>query len=183
MKYILGVLVMALLLPVAALGQSVGATTGAINGRVVDSSDSVLPGVTVTISSPQMQGAQAAITNAEGNYRFPGIPPGTYMVRYELPGFANVLREGIRVTLGFTATLNVTMAVSGLQETVTVSGASPVVDVSSTQDVDQLRLQRTGLDSKCSRHVGHPVGVAWRDDGAHRCWRECRRHAERLSHL
>ncbi len=133
MKYILGVLVMALLLPVAALGQSVGATTGAINGRVVDSSDSVLPGVTVTISSPQMQGAQAAVTNAEGNYRFAGIPPGTYMVRYELPGFANVLREGIRVTLGFTATLNVTMAVSGLQETVTVSGASPVVDVSSTR--------------------------------------------------
>ena len=133
MKYILGVLVTALLLPVAALGQSVGATTGAINGRVVDSSDSVLPGVTVTISAPQMQGAQAAVTNAEGNYRFPGIPPGTYTVRYELPGFANVVREGIRVTLGFTATLNVTMAVSGLQETVTVSGASPVVDVSSTR--------------------------------------------------
>ena len=133
MKYILGGLVMALLLPVAALGQTVGATTGSINGRVVDSSDSVLPGVTVTISSPQMQGEQTAITNAEGNYRFPGIPPGTYMVRYELPGFANVVREGIRVTLGFTATLNVTMAVSGLQETVTVSGASPVVDVSSTR--------------------------------------------------
>lgn len=133
MKYILGVLVMALLLPVAALGQTVGATTGSINGRVVDSSDSVLPGVTVTISSPQMQGTQTAITNAEGNYRFPGIPPGTYTVRYELPGFANVVREGIRVTLGFTATLNVTMALSGLQETVTVSGASPVVDVSSTR--------------------------------------------------
>src|SRR5687767_15745285 len=121
MKYILGVLVVALLLPVAALAQTVGATTGSINGRVVDSSDSVLPGVTVTISSPQMQGAQTAITNAEGNYRFPGIPPGTYTVRYELPGFANVVREGIRVTLGFTATLNVTMALSGLQETVTVS--------------------------------------------------------------
>ena len=117
----------------AALGQSVGATTGAINGRVVDSSDSVLPGVTVTITAPQMQGAQTAVTNAEGNYRFPGIPPGTYTVRYELPGFATVVREGIRVTLGFTATLNVTMAVSGLQETVTVSGASPVVDVSSTK--------------------------------------------------
>src|SRR5688500_4872827 len=133
MKYILGVLVAALLLPVAALGQSVGATTGAINGRVVDSSDSVLPGVTVTISSPQMQGEQTAITNAEGNYRFPGIPPGTYTVRYELPGFATVTREAIRVGLGFTATLNITMSVSGLQETVTVTGASPIVDVSSTK--------------------------------------------------
>jgi hypothetical protein len=122
-----------LVLPLAALAQTVGATTGAINGRVVDSSDSVLPGVTVTISAPQMQGTQTAVTNAEGNYRFPGIPPGTYAVRYELPGFGTVVREGIRVTLGFTATLNVTMSVSGLQETVTVTGDSPVVDVSSTK--------------------------------------------------
>ena len=114
-------------------GQTVGATTGAINGRVVDPSDAVLPGVTVTISAPQMQGKQTAVTNAEGNYRFPGIPPGTYRVTYELPGFAQVVREGIRVTLGFTATLNVTMQVSALQETVTVTGDSPVVDVSSTK--------------------------------------------------
>jgi hypothetical protein len=133
MRYLISVLAMALVLPVAAAAQSVGATTGAINGRVVDSSDSVLPGVTVTISAPQMQGSQTAITNEEGNYRFPGIPPGTYTVRYDLPGFASVVREGIRVTLGFTATLNVTMAVSGLQETVTVTGDSPVVDVSSTR--------------------------------------------------
>jgi hypothetical protein len=133
MRYLLSVLAMALMLPAAAAGQSVGATTGAINGKVVDSSEGVLPGVTVTISAPQMQGSQTAVTNEEGNYRFPGIPPGTYTVRYELPGFASVVREGIRVTLGFTATLNVTMAVSGLQETVTVTGDSPVVDVSSTR--------------------------------------------------
>ena len=113
--------------------QTVGATTGTINGKVVDPSDAVLPGVTVTISAPQMQGEQTAVTNADGNYRFPGIPPGTYRVTYELPGFAQVVREGIRVTLGFTATLNVTMQVSGLQETVTVTGDSPVVDVSSTK--------------------------------------------------
>jgi hypothetical protein len=129
MRYLLGLVALALFLPTAALAQTVGATTGAINGRVVDSSDSVLPGVTVTIAAPQMQGTQTAITNAEGNYRFPGIPPGTYTVRYELPGFGTVVREGIRVTLGFTATLNVTMSVSGLQETVTVTGDSPVVDV------------------------------------------------------
>jgi hypothetical protein len=133
MRYVFCVLAALLVLPPTASAQTVGATTGAINGRVVDSSDSVLPGVTVTISAPQMQGTQTAITNAEGNYRFPGIPPGTYTVRYELPGFGTVVREGIRVTLGFTATLNVTMSVSGLQETVTVTGASPVVDVSSTK--------------------------------------------------
>src|SRR5215204_3889284 len=98
MRYVLGVLALAFLCAVPANGQTVGATTGAINGKVVDSSDSVLPGVTVTISAPQMQGTQTAVTNAEGNYRFPGIPPGTYTVRYELPGFGTVVREGIRVT-------------------------------------------------------------------------------------
>jgi hypothetical protein len=133
MRYACCVLATVLLLPFNALAQSVGATTGAINGRVVDSSDSVLPGVTVTISAPQMQGTQTAVTNTEGNYRFPGIPPGTYTVRYELPGFGTVVREGIRVTLGFTATLNVTMSVSGLEETITVTGDSPVVDVTSTK--------------------------------------------------
>lgn len=133
MRHVFGVAALVFLLPAAAIGQTVGATTGAINGRVTDPSEGVLPGVTVTISAPQMQGTQTAVTNAEGNYRFPGIPPGTYAVRYELPGFATVVREGIRVTLGFTATLNVTLSVSGLQETVTVTGESPVVDVSSTK--------------------------------------------------
>jgi len=134
MKYLIGVLTcFTLALPGAAFAQTVGATTGAINGKVMDSSGGVLPGVTVTIAAPQMQGNQTAITNEEGSYRFPGIPPGTYRVSYELPGFATVVREGIRVTLGFTATLNVTLQVSGLQETVTVTGESPVVDVSSTK--------------------------------------------------
>lgn len=121
-----------LIAPPHALAQTVGATTGAINGTVTDSSGAVLPGVTVTISSPQMQGTQTTVTNSEGNYRFPGIPPGTYRVQYELTGFGTVVREGIRVTLGFTATLNVSMQLSSLEETVTVVGETPVVDVTST---------------------------------------------------
>ena len=134
MRYLLGVFAcLSFLFPNVLLAQTVGATTGSINGKVVDPSDALLPGVTVTIAAPQMQGTQTAVTNEEGNYRFPGIPPGTYRVTYELPGFATVVREGIRVTLGFTATLNVTMQVSSLQETVTVTGDSPVVDVSSTK--------------------------------------------------
>jgi len=77
MKNVIGLLICAsLMLPGATTGQTVGATTGAINGKVVDSTNAVLPGVTVTISAPQMQGTQAAVTNEEGNYRFPGIPPG-----------------------------------------------------------------------------------------------------------
>ncbi|HEY3044108.1 MAG TPA: TonB-dependent receptor [Vicinamibacterales bacterium] len=115
-----------------ALGQSVTATTGAINGKVTDATAGILPGVTVTISSPSMQGVRTAVTNEEGSYRFPAVPPGDYAIKYELGGFSTVVREGIRVGLGFTATVNVELKVASLTETVTVSGQSPVVDVTST---------------------------------------------------
>ena len=130
-----------------------------------------------------MQGEQTAVTNEEGNYRFPGIPPGTYRVTYELPGFAQVVREGIRVTLGFTATLNVTMQVSGLQETVTVTGDSPVVDMSSTKTSTNYDYKELAVDPQRARHVGDSRGVARGDDVTHRCRRQRRRNAERLSHL
>jgi hypothetical protein len=116
-----------------AAGQSVSETTGAINGRVADSSGAVLPGVTVTISSPSMQGVRTAVTTEDGTYRFPAIPPGEYKIQYELGGFSTVSREGLRVGLGFTATVNAEMRVASLTETVTVSGQSPVVDITSTK--------------------------------------------------
>jgi hypothetical protein len=117
----------------AASAQSVGATTGAINGKVSDASGGVMPGVTVTISSPAMQGVRSTVTNEEGSYRFPAIPPGDYKITYELAGFATVTREGIHVGLGFTASVNVELKVASLTESVTVTGQSPVVDVTSTK--------------------------------------------------
>ena len=116
-----------------ALAQAVGATTGAINGKVSDATGGVMPGVTVTISSPSMQGVRTAVTNEEGSYRFPAIPPGEYKMTYELEGFSTVVREGIRVGLGFTATVNTELKVASLTESVTVSGQSPVVDITSTK--------------------------------------------------
>src|SRR3989442_363656 len=116
-----------------AFAQAVGATTGAINGKVTDATGGVMPGVTVTIASESMQGVRTAVTNEEGTYRFPAIPPGEYKITYELAGFSTVNREGIRVGLGFTATVNVELGVASLTETVTVSGASPVVDITSTK--------------------------------------------------
>ncbi len=113
--------------------QSVGATTGAINGKVTDTTGAVLPGVSVTVASPAMQGTRSAPTSADGAYRFPAVPPGDYKITYELSGFNTVVREGIRVGLGFTATVNVELKVASLSETVTVSGESPVVDISSTK--------------------------------------------------
>jgi hypothetical protein len=112
--------------------QAVTSGTGAINGRITDASQAVMPGVTVTITSPQQMGARTAVTDADGSYRFTAVTPGDYVVLFELPGFSTVRNEGIRVSLGFTATVNAELKVASLQESVTVTGQSPVVDTSAT---------------------------------------------------
>ena len=109
-------------------------TTGSINGTVVDNTGAMLPGVTVTTTSPALMGVQTAITNETGNYRFPSLPPGVYSVTYALAGFSSVKREGIIVNIGFAATVNVQLQLASLQETVTVTGESPIVDVTNTNN-------------------------------------------------
>jgi hypothetical protein len=116
-----------------AFAQAVTSGTGAINGRVTDASDAVMPGVTVTLTSPQQMGTRTAVTDSDGSYRFTAVTPGEYVVLFELAGFSTVRNEGIRVSLGFTATVNAALTVASLQESVTVTGQSPVVDTSATQ--------------------------------------------------
>ena len=136
------VLVLALVWPHSALAQSVSSTTGSINGRVVDDSGAALPGVSIEAASPSMQGVRTTVSAEDGSFRFPAVPPGEYIITFNLPGFATVSREGVRITLGFTATLNIVMQVASLQETVTVTGASPVVDVTSTTSVTSFGQER-----------------------------------------
>ena len=102
---------------------------GVITGRVEDASSARIPGVSVTVSSRALQGERNVITDENGNYRFPGLPPGTYSVKYELAGFSTLIREGIIVEIGRTVTLVVPLQVAALSESVTVSGQSPVVDL------------------------------------------------------
>ena len=131
--------------------QAVTSGTGAINGRVSDASQAVMPGVTVTITSPSQMGTRSAVTDVDGTYRFTAVTPGDYVVLFELAGFATVRNEGIRVSLGFTATVNAELKVASLQESVTVTGQSPVVDTSATQigntfDAKQLSALPTSRD-------------------------------------
>jgi hypothetical protein len=124
-----------------AYAQGGGASsTATITGRVADNSGGVLPGVTVTATSPSALGVQTAVTNEQGTYRFPAVPPGTYTLTYELPGFNTLKREGIELRLGFTANINVELEVASLQETVTVSGESPVIDTSVTRVQQNFKL-------------------------------------------
>ena len=139
-------------LPSVAFAQGGGAsTTGTIQGRVTDSSGAVLPGVTVIAASPSMIGTQNQVTTDSGAYRFPAVPPGTYTLTFELAGFNAVKREGIQISLGFTANVNAEMTVATLNETVTVTGDSPIIDTSATRvnqnfKLDQLQSIPNGRD-------------------------------------
>lgn len=126
-----------------AFAQGGGASsTGTIQGRVTDAQGAVLPGVTVTATSPALIQPQTTVTSETGNYRFPAVPPGTFELSYELAGFNALKRSGISITLGFTANVNVELALATLQETVTVSGASPVIDTSATRVVQAFKLEQ-----------------------------------------
>jgi hypothetical protein len=139
---VVAMLAVCLLASTHAFAQGGGAsTTGSINGKVADSSGGVLPGVTVTVTSPSMMGVQSTVTDTGGNYRFPALPPGTYTVAFELPGFNTLKRENIQISMGFTAAVNVELAVASLQETVTVTGDSPVIDTSNTRVQQNFKLE------------------------------------------
>jgi hypothetical protein len=115
------------LLPVAAAAQ-----TSAIAGTVKDTSGAVLPGVTVEAASPALiERVRSAVTDGSGVYQITTLRPGVYTVTFTLPGFSVVKRENVELTSDFTATINVDLRVGALEETITVSAESPVVDTQS----------------------------------------------------
>ena len=125
-----------------------GAQTGTatISGHVTDESGGVLPGVTVSARSAALQvAAVTAVTDAQGEYRITPLPIGTYSVAYTLSGFQTIQRQDIRLTAGFTARVDITLKVGQLEETVTVSGASPLVDAASTSTATQLTKETLEL--------------------------------------
>src|SRR5262249_28545984 len=107
-------------------------STGEIFGKATDGTGAVLPGVSVTLSGPALIQSQTAVTSESGGYRFPRIPIGTYSLGFGLAGFKKVIRDGIVIQAGFNAEIDTKMEISTIQETVTVSGESPVVDTRST---------------------------------------------------
>jgi hypothetical protein len=122
--------------------QTVSGASGAITGTVADSTKAVLAGVTVTLSGPAVMGTPVAVTDQNGGYRFAALSPGEYSLTFELSGFGKVTRAGIVVSLGFTALVNIEMNLGSVAETVTVSGASPVVDLQSTNVTTHFDSER-----------------------------------------
>jgi hypothetical protein len=107
-------------------------TTGRIMGSLKDAQGAVLPGATVTLSGPALQGAQTQVTDQDGSFRFLSVPPGRYSVKIELAGFKTVEQTDVQVGIDRTVDLVLTLQVAGLAETVNVSSVSPTVDTSST---------------------------------------------------
>jgi hypothetical protein len=121
-----------LLVAVATLLPATAFAQASIAGSAKDASGATLPGVTVEASSPVLiEKVRTTVTDDRGLFRIVSLPPGTYTVTFQLPGFNQVRREGIELTGSFTATIDAEMAVGGVTETITVSGVTPIVDVQS----------------------------------------------------
>lgn len=106
--------------------------TGVIQGNVVDEDNSPLPGVSVTLSSPSLMGTRSAITDENGYFRFPAIPGGDYTVEAELEGFNPVKKTNVRLHVGMTVTLDITLRIAKLEEEITVKGEAPLVDITDS---------------------------------------------------
>src|SRR5258705_4338645 len=116
------------LLPSTAFAQA------AITGVVRDNSGGVLPGVRVDAASPALiEKVRSVVTDATGQYRIVDLRPGVYTVMFELPGFSGIRREGIELSGNFVATVNADLKVGALEETITVTGETPIVDVQSAR--------------------------------------------------
>ena len=125
-------LALALLVALFAAGPLFAQTqTGTITGTATDEQGAVLPGVTVTVESDALIAPRSTTTGSGGSYSHPALPAGEYSVTFALSGFQTVVQEGVRVSVARTLTVNSAMGLSGVEETVTVTGDAPVVDVRS----------------------------------------------------
>lgn len=141
-----------LLLPVAASSLVAQvAVTGTITGVVADSQGAVVPGATITVTSGALMKPRSQQSVVGGAYLIDSLPPGEYQVICSLPGFKGFLEKGVVLTAGFTATVNIDLALGDATETVTVTGADPIVDVQSsttptTFDSNLLQSTPSGRD-------------------------------------
>jgi hypothetical protein len=137
----LAALAFLVLLPALSLAQ-----TGIIAGLVKDTSGAVMPGVTVEATSPALiEKVRTAVTDGSGQYKIVDLTPGTYTVTFTLTGFNTAKREGIALSAGFTASVDGELRVGALEETITVSGQSPLIDVQNTRE--QTSVPRDVIDA------------------------------------
>ena len=145
-----GALALLVLLPAVAHAQST------IVGVVRDTSGAVLPGVTVEAASDALiEKTRSVISDGTGQYRIVDLRPGTYTVTFSLEGFQTFKREGLDLPAEFTMTINADMRVGALEETITVTGDAPIVDVQTAVHTSGAEPRSDGRDSHRPHHPGH----------------------------
>jgi len=157
--------------------------TGAIVGTINDEENSPLPGVEVTLSSENLMGDRSTMSDSNGHYRFPALPPGLYTVTAKLQGFATTIRKDIRVTTTVRLTVDLAMKLSAIQEVITVIAGAPTIDVKtsetasitltdeilrgmpSTQFVPGLVNMAPGVNEGVAYGSSESTGIAYQIDG------------------
>ncbi len=174
---------MTILLLTCAFMFSQSRETGAIRGTITDEQGNPLPGVSVSLSGANLMGVRTTLTDTNGMFRFPAIPPGEYQVKAELQGFGTLVRENIRLNTTMTLAIDFQMKPATVQEQVTVVGRAPTVDVKSTEtasvtlgneilrnipnsqfSVDIVNLA-PGVNDDVAYGAGSGRGVSWQMDG------------------
>jgi len=146
MRMLIRLGVMTLVVALALSGTTLAQSPAGIAGEVTDDTGAFLPGVTVEVRSPALiEGTRTVATDGRGRYNVVGLPPGVYAISFTLSGFSVVRREGIALNSGFTAPVSVQLKLGSLEETITVTGASPTVDVRNVRT--QAVVEREVLDA------------------------------------
>jgi hypothetical protein len=142
---------------------AIAQTTGGLSGRVTDSTDASLPGVTVEVRSPSLQGVRSDVTGTDGNYRFAILPPGVYEVHFALEGFNAEARKDVRISLGKDTSIDVVLRPAAVSETMTVMATSPVLDTTSSSvgaNLDAMAIETLPTGRSYSSIVQVAPGVS-----------------------
>src|SRR5258705_1004799 len=141
-RFVRDVCVGVLILLLTAAAASAQLSTAELSGRVTDTSGAVLPGVTVTMTQTATQATRSAITDADGTYVISNLPTGPYRLEVSLQGFRSYVQNGIVLQVGATPTINVSLELGSVAETITVEGAAPLIDVKSSGIKDVVENER-----------------------------------------
>ncbi|MGA2532241.1 MAG: carboxypeptidase-like regulatory domain-containing protein, partial [Candidatus Aminicenantales bacterium] len=177
------ILIALLLLLTTAFTFAQSRETGAITGKVADDQGNPLPGVNLTLSGEKLMGTRTIVSDSNGGFRFPALPPGVYSLKAELQGFGTVVQENIRLTTTVTLTLSLTLKASAVEEKVTVIAKSPTVDIKSTETASvtlgqevlsnipnshftsDIVNQAPGVTDRVAYGAAVSRGVSWQMDG------------------
>jgi hypothetical protein len=177
------VIAIGLLLALAVLSFGQSKDTGAILGKVTDDQKVPLPGATVTLTGRNLMGARNAVSDTQGNFRFPALPPGEYSVKAELQGFKTYTQENIRLTTTVSLNLDVVLSQTSLTEQITVQAKAPTVDIKSSETASvtlsneilrnipnsqftaDIVNMAPGVNGDVAYGAGSGRGISWQMDG------------------